>query len=714
MNSVSVRVLCAPEDELELGIQDIDLDFELGVSALLLNTRCQRVYCLSRHGSLFMLDMQSLHRQAALSGSSPITAITQESMGRIVYCLLWKIRRYMSASSWKERTMNAGKEFNEAKRLVEQKKFLSAKSRFEKGLADYSMVDTHLAFTYQLAVLYVSEIGNGEAARRLFQEVVNLFESHSNLRQDRVLLRIKANACENLMLLSLSHEEYEKWADELEELQPENEILKTHKPLVQRRIDEGYAWSLIMFATAQQYLSPDPSEHHSYPYGASILQLLLNRRKAFRLPRSDWRDIVLSYGTAVMGIVGDCGQKIEQISKEPYPEEFAFVVADAIPLVEEYANKYSSDEQCQELLNSLIISAEQLNLLSQKESTPERQAPKKITPNENSGFWYLLFAFLGALLGPRLLPQLPSIGAVLIGFLGGLLIGFVFARINWTFPPAISAKPPASYKVSMKVKTGDQAEDDLYLGNQMYMQGEFEEALPLFESALAKSRRKRDLRLQGVVHSRLAMLLADLGQVDEAFQHAEQALPLVRKYEEREAEIETLQILGALYMGSKKNMSEGLKHYDDSLKLARSVTARKDSTIELKALELNGITNLASLHLRKNENQEASRLIKQGRSLAKDVEAFWRNASRAASKARKTGLGEAVLQNADLVAEMSGQAGVMARRAGMYHVIACDVLERMGDILGAKREAELALEIGEEDQDTFLIDRAKERLRKLG
>jgi hypothetical protein len=90
------------------------------------------------------------------------------------------------------------------------------------------------------------------------------------------------------------------------------------------------------------------------------------------------------------------------------------------------------------------------------------------------------------------------------------------------------------------------------------------------------------------------------------------------------------------------------------------------------------------------------------------------NAMRVAQKARTIGLGEAAFQNADLVAEMSGQAGLMARHAGMYHVTACDVLARTGDLRGTKREAELVLEIGEEDQDTFLVDRAEEWLRKLG
>lgn len=61
--------------EVEEEIQGIDLGFEVGISALLLNAKCQAAYCLTNHGSLVRLDIHSLQHQAVLSASEPITAI---------------------------------------------------------------------------------------------------------------------------------------------------------------------------------------------------------------------------------------------------------------------------------------------------------------------------------------------------------------------------------------------------------------------------------------------------------------------------------------------------------------------------------------------------------------------------------------------------------------------------------------------------------------
>lgn len=283
----------------------------------------------------------------------------------------------------------------------------------------------------------------------------------------------------------------------------------------------------------------------------------------------------------------------------------------------------------------------------------------------------------------------------------------LFGRKKTPAPYKVKAKP---YKVRVRVTTGDKAQDDLNLANELYNQGEFEQALPVFEDALAKSQRDGNPRLEAAIRSRLASLLADLGSLDEAFLQAQEALSLAREQEEKESEINTLQLLGALYRG-RRRLAEAMNYYEESVKLARAV--RKSSTIELKALKLNGLTNLASLHLQKNEIEEASKLIKKGRSLAGEVEAFWRKAMRAVQETGESDLVKAYWQDEAVASEMSGQAGVMARRAGMYHVTACDVLARMGNTRDAIGEAELALEIGKGDGDTFLIDIANQQLSRL-
>jgi hypothetical protein len=121
----------------------------------------------------------------------------------------------------------------------------------------------------------------------------------------------------------------------------------------------------MMLALAVHYLDADPSRQHSFPFGASILQLLLNRQntRAFRLDRDEWREAVVAYAGATLGIVGDCGQRMLKISKTPYPEEFTFIIEDAIPLVEDYLDENPSDERVRKSLETLRTAVEQSNLL---------------------------------------------------------------------------------------------------------------------------------------------------------------------------------------------------------------------------------------------------------------------------------------------------------------------------------------------------------------
>lgn len=233
----------------------------------------------------------------------------------------------------------------------------------------------------------------------------------------------------------------------------------------------------------------------------------------------------------------------------------------------------------------------------------------------------------------------------------------------------------------------------LSAGTLMYLRGAFEEALPWLETALESSLNDRNKELEGVVRTRLAWLLADLGRAPEAFQHANKALPLVRKYQQKEVETDTLLLLGALYTG-RGDLAEAIKHYQDSVKLTRKLIAQKGSTIGLRANELNGITSLASLYTRTGEIEQAFGWIEEGQEIAKEVEVFW--------------------QNGGQPGNVSRQASLMARKAGMYHLVRSDVLFSIGDKNNAKNEAQVALRIGQDDQDDFLVRSAIDLLRRLG
>ena len=66
-------------------------------------------------------------------------------------------------------------------------------------------------------------------------------------------------AAENLMLLSLSFEEYERWAEELRRLQPGNPILSGHRPAVLQAQEAGQPWWGVLGGNALMHHDPhDP------------------------------------------------------------------------------------------------------------------------------------------------------------------------------------------------------------------------------------------------------------------------------------------------------------------------------------------------------------------------------------------------------------------------------------------------------------------------
>lgn len=248
--------------------------------------------------------------------------------------------------------MNLTEALASAETKWEQGRLLSAKAQYEDLLSQYSVPTARAKISYEYAVMHYRHTGDGEEARRLFQAVMEQcakVETEMD-SQDR---EIEVNACENLMLLSLSYEEYDTWAGRLEKIAPRSKMLSDHREVVHDMKDK-LAWFEAMHKFASTYYDPDPSKNVGlYASAAATLQLMLKNREALRFSRSDWGFATRAYAELVGLLTAKCGQNQERAGVAVNTQEFLFIAQGAIPLIEEYVISNPSDAVAQGQLREL-------------------------------------------------------------------------------------------------------------------------------------------------------------------------------------------------------------------------------------------------------------------------------------------------------------------------------------------------------------------------
>ncbi len=153
------------------------------------------------------------------------------------------------------------------------------------------------------------------------------------------------------MILSLSYDEYESWAERLRALQPANDILRGQLPSVRDMRERGHPWSDVMFTLATGYYNRNDPTHDLGRYGAgrSIVHLLLVNRKTLRLSRQKWAGAVDEYSALTHRI---CADALKRVGPSRV-DEFLFIMGDALPLVREYVDSNPGDEFAAGTLASL-------------------------------------------------------------------------------------------------------------------------------------------------------------------------------------------------------------------------------------------------------------------------------------------------------------------------------------------------------------------------
>lgn len=205
--------------------------------------------------------------------------------------------------------------------------------------------------SYQLGSLLWGDAGEGERSSDLFRHTIGL--STKGPVADAGSRRLVANASENLLALSLSYDEYEHWASMLKVMQPNNVVLGIHVPRIQLLRDRGAPWALTMEGQARLFgagLGAGPSQ---FSIAAAILQRMLTHKHELGLSRQQWRRALDGYCLMISQVAGHCDLDMRRASEHYDPTEFSFILRDAIPLAQEYADTFPADPHGRRMLDML-------------------------------------------------------------------------------------------------------------------------------------------------------------------------------------------------------------------------------------------------------------------------------------------------------------------------------------------------------------------------
>lgn len=211
--------------------------------------------------------------------------------------------------------------------------------------------------SFALGSLFFFDGGDGEAARHHYLKAFEFWTASEVPCQGRVAVPIPAHAAENLMLLSLSYDEYFSWSDELQHLAPNEPILHEHRPQTSRLRLSGQAWWQAMSDTASRHIQAmeahinetvpdDPvKELRSYSRAAAITQLLLKYRTKLGLPREAYEEAANRYASLINLCYVQCEKIMRSATGSFDRQEVEFVIKNALPLIDEYLDFRPRDSQ---------------------------------------------------------------------------------------------------------------------------------------------------------------------------------------------------------------------------------------------------------------------------------------------------------------------------------------------------------------------------------
>ena len=242
-------------------------------------------------------------------------------------------------------------------KLADAKRMQSAKVKYDAVLSlDLAPDDRALAL-YNTGAFYLEHLGDGIQARHFYEATVNHYEENPQLKSDFGVRKFLGWAYENLMILSLSYQEYDDWAEKLRVVSPEEGILQGQVPVIHEKQEAGMPWSDMMrMISGSYYNRNDPAnDPGKYGFGAGVLQLLLENRKRLRLSREDWSTALYEYG-ALMQKMSMVSLRAMEVQENIDAHECKFYIDNARSRV----NEYLASNQPNDVIQKLSTSTDEL------------------------------------------------------------------------------------------------------------------------------------------------------------------------------------------------------------------------------------------------------------------------------------------------------------------------------------------------------------------
>jgi len=268
---------------------------------------------------------------------SEVSAITADLQG-------WTIDKFSGGHPHEQEADDGFTDVDEWIALSEAGQYRTLQRSYEQANREPVSPMQKLLLSHNCALFYWTSIGWGTRALDLFTQEWELsfdFSASEKPMANSVL----AQAAENAMLLSPSIETFRLWRERLKRLVPDAPILQEDGARFDEQYKNGTPWWECMSKFAlQMYNRNDPSRDQGrYGEGAAIWQLILENRKAFRLPADIWRMAAVEYGALTTHMVALVKQKHEK-DVDYDPQEATLPVEIALPYLEEYSRAYPGDE----------------------------------------------------------------------------------------------------------------------------------------------------------------------------------------------------------------------------------------------------------------------------------------------------------------------------------------------------------------------------------
>lgn len=221
----------------------------------------------------------------------------------------------------------------------------TAKELYETALVNYPEHSLMLRFNLG----YVSEqvLCDGSNARTEYQLALASDSGRTPILDCSPIETVEANACENLMLLSLSYDEYEAWSQRLEQLRPNEKILRVQRLQVREMNERGLPWWCVLDWFCDNYCDfIDPaSDAGLYAKAAATYGLIIENREAMRVPHDEYRVRAGLYGSCIGKVCSGYAGDMERLYGTALLGEIQPIVERAVVFIDDCAGEFPADKR---------------------------------------------------------------------------------------------------------------------------------------------------------------------------------------------------------------------------------------------------------------------------------------------------------------------------------------------------------------------------------